>query len=78
MNAESQIKSGISAINFSDKGLKIKRYHHIPDDEELIILIVQSKNDTDIEGKTDLAINFANKIGAVIGKDIEIEVYDIS
>ena len=78
MNTESQIKRGISAIQFPDKGQKIKRYYNIPDEEELIILSVQSKNDSDIEEKTDIKINFANKIGAVIGKDIEIEVYDIS
>ena len=77
MNVESQLKSGISAIEFPDKGLKIKRHHHIPE-EELIILSVQNKNDTEIEEKTDIKLNFSNKIGAVIGKDIEIEVYDIS
>ena len=57
MNVESQFKSGISAIEFPDKGLKIKRHHHIPEEEELIILSVQNKNDTEIEEKTDIKLN---------------------
>ena len=78
MNVENQIKSGISAINFRDKGLKIKRHYDIPDDEEIIVLSMQKNNQTETEEKTDIKLNFQSKIGAVIGKDIEIEVYDLS
>ena len=49
MNTESQIKNGISAINFSDKGLKIKKHFNIPEEQELIILSIQSKNETEEE-----------------------------
>ena len=63
MNTNSQLKNGISAINFSDKGLKIKRNFNIPDDEELIIIAVQSKNDSNTDDKTDIKINFSNKMG---------------
>ena len=37
--------------------MKIKRHFNIPDDEELIIIAVQSKNDSNTDDKTDIKIN---------------------
>ena len=72
MNPEEQLKKGISAIDLGNCTDQIKDYYNISKNESLIILNMESKrnDDKNIEENKNTAVD--------IGKNIQIEIFDIS
>ena len=69
MKPEDQLKSGISAIDLGNCTNILKEYYNISDEENLIILNMESKKD---ENNNDEDKSFN------LGKNTQIEIYDYS
>jgi len=67
MNPEEQIKNGISAIDLGNCTEIIKEYYNISKYENLIILNIETKNESN--NNNDTSFN--------LGKNTQIEIYDL-
>ena len=72
MNTEEQIKNGKSVVDLGNCTKTIKNHYNISDDEKLIIVNMEQKYNKTRENKND------QNSSVDLGKDIQVEVYDIS
>ena len=68
MNPEEQLKNGISAVDLGNCTNVIKEFYNIPKEENLIILNMETKNESN--NNADKSFN--------LGKNTQIEIYDYS
>ena len=73
MDPEIQLRNGISAIVLGDCTERIKEYYNISNDENLIVLNMESKNDKKQKNETNNDDKSFN-----LGKNTQIEIYDFS
>ena len=67
INPEEQLKNGISAFDLGNCTNVLKEHYRIPNEENLIILNMEIKNEND---KSDKSFN--------LGKNTQLEIYDYS
>ena len=70
MNPQEQLKKGISAIDLGDCNQVIKEYYNISNEDDFIILNIETKNN-ETENNDNLDDNSFN-----LGKNTQIELYD--
>ena len=70
LEPKEQLKKGISAIDLGNCTKIIKEHYNISEDENLIIVNMESKNNKDNIGNDDSSFD--------IGKNNQIEIYDFS
>ena len=75
MDPEEQLKNGISAVDLGECTQIIKNYYNISNDEGLIILNMEYKND-DKEGNETINNNNEDK-SFNLGKNTELEIFDM-
>ena len=69
MDPEDQIKMGISAIDLGNCSNVLKQHYNIPNEENLIILNIETKNNESSKSE-DKSFN--------LGKNLHLEIYDNS
>ena len=74
MNSEEQLKNGISAVDLGNCTNVIKEYYNISQEENLIILNMETKND---ESQKNESNNNDDK-SFNLGKNTQLEIYDYS
>ena len=74
MNPQEQLKNGISAFDLGNCTNVIKEYYNIPQDENLIIVNMETKND---ESQKNESSNNNDK-SFNLGKITQLEIYDYS
>ena len=74
MNPEEQLKNGISAVDLGNCTNIIKEYYNISQEENLIILNMETKND---ESQKNESNNNDDK-SFNLGKNTQLEIYDYS
>ena len=73
MDPKEQLKNGVSAIDLGNCTQDIKNYYNISNDENLIVLNMESKNDKTNNNEKESRDNSFN-----LGKNIQLEVFDSS
>ena len=71
---EEQIKKGISAFDLGNCSNVLKEHHNIPEEENLLVLNMETRNDENDK----LESNSDNDESFKIGKHTELEIYDYS
>ena len=74
MNSEEQLKNGISAVDLGNCTNVIKEYYNISQEENLIILNMETKNDESQKNEN----NNNDDKSFNLGKNTQLEIYDYS
>ena len=74
MNPEEQLKKGISAVDLENCTQVIKEYYNIPQEENLIILNIELKNDESRENENNIEENKSPNLNKIT----QVEIYDYS
>ena len=72
MNPEEQLKNGISSVDIGNCNNDLKNYYNISNEENLIILNMESKNDESLKEENN------NDKSFILGKNTQLEIYDYS
>ena len=68
-----QIKNGISGLNLGNCINILKKHYNIPNDEDLIIVEIETKEDKEKNKNLNKKVDFVN-----LGKNVQVSIYDKS